>query len=138
MPAQKFGLLYHYHCLAPKIVYQADVTNDINEQRKFDLGVSNIPFREYFQSNTKELKNVIYRNDIELSKYIWQLKGTGLTPNVTWTIAAKIYSKTRISFCKFCCTEKLFIINSFDKNQLLNKKNELVITCRYKNYQLRV
>ena len=40
---------------------------------------------------------------------------------------------TRIDCCKLCLTERLFIIESFDNNQLLNKKSELVNTCRHKN-----
>ena len=48
-------------------------------------------------------------------------------------ILAKVYSKTRIDFCNLCPTEKLFMINSRDNNQLLNKKNELYDTCRHRN-----
>ena len=48
-------------------------------------------------------------------------------------MAAVIRSAARISCCKLCLTEELFVIKSFDNNQLLNKKSELVNTCKDKN-----
>ena len=56
-----------------------------------------------------------------------------MTPKISWEIAAVIKCATRTDCCKLCLTEKLFIIKSFDNNQLLNKKSELVNTCRHKN-----
>ena len=44
-----------------------------------------------------------------------------------------IKSDVEINYCKSCLTENLSITKSIDDNQLLNKKSELVITCRHKN-----
>ena len=75
------------------------------------------------------------RNSTELSNYIWQLKDLNITPweifekkKIPWEIAAVIRD-----CCKLRLTEKPFIIKSFDNNQLLNKKSELVNTCRHKS-----
>ena len=41
-------------CLTPKIVYQADVRNDTNDEKKFYLGVSETPFKDRFRNHKKE------------------------------------------------------------------------------------
>ena len=42
-------------CLTPMIVYQADVQNNTNDERKFYLGVSQTPFKELFRNHKKNL-----------------------------------------------------------------------------------
>lgn len=120
-------------CLTPKVVYRATVENNANDEKKFYFGVSETPFKERFRNHKKEFTHAKYRNSTELSKYIWQLKDLNVTPKLTWDIMAVIKSEANINCCKLCLSEKLFIIKSFDNNQLLNKKSELVNTCRHKN-----
>lgn len=67
-----------------------------------------------------------YRNNIALSKWISQLRESGLISNVIWKIGAKVYSKTRINVVKLYLTEKYLIMNLFDNNQLLNKKKKII------------
>ena len=110
-------------CLTPKIVYRADVVNNTNDEQKFYLRVSETPFKERFRNHTKEFKNVRYRNSTELSKYVWKLKDDDITPIISWSIVAKVYSKTKVNYCKLCLTEKLHIINNINDNRLLNKKS---------------
>ena len=38
-------------CLTPKIVYQADVRKDTNDEKKFYLGLSEIPFKERLRNH---------------------------------------------------------------------------------------
>ena len=97
-------------CLTPKIVYRANVENDINDEKKFYFGVSETPFKERFRNHKKEFNYAKYRNSTELSKYIWQLKDLNMTPKISWEIAAVIRCAARIDCCKLCLTEKLFII----------------------------
>ena len=42
-----------------------------------------------------------------------------------------MFSETKIKFCKSCLTEKVFIINTLNDGQLLNKK--FISTCRREN-----
>ena len=120
-------------CLTPKIVYRADLENKINDEKIFYFGGPETPFKERFRNHKKEFNYAKYRNSTELSKYIWQLKDLNMTPKISWEIAAVIRWAARTDCCKLCLTEKLFIIRSFDNNQMLNKKSELVNTCRHKN-----
>ena len=119
--------------MTPKIVYRANVENDINDENNFYFGVSETPFKESFRNHKKEFNYAKYRNSTELSKYIWQSKVLNMTPKISWENPAVIRCEARIDCCKLCLSEKLFIIKSFDNNQLLNKKSELVNTCRHKN-----
>ena len=52
-------------CLTPKIVYQADVRNDTNDEKKFYLGVSETPFKERFRNHKKEYTHNNCRNCTE-------------------------------------------------------------------------
>ena len=119
--------------MTPKIVYQADVRSDTTDEIKFYFGVSETPFKERFKNHKKEFAHKKYWNSTELSKYIWQLKDANITPIVTWNVVAKMFSDTKVNFCKLCLTEKVFIINALNDNQLLNRKSELINTCRYQN-----
>ena len=124
-------------CLTPKIAYRANVENNINDEKKFYFKFSEAPFKERFRNHKKEFNYAKYRNSIELSKYIWQLKDLNMTPTISWEIAAVIRGEARIDYCKLCLTEKLFIIKSIDNNQLLNKESELVNTCRHNKLLLK-
>ena len=108
--------------MAAKIFYQVDVRNNTNE-KKFYLGVSETPFKERFRNHKKEFTHKEYRNSTELSKYIWQLKNANIAPIVTWKVVTKVFSDTKLNFCKLCLTEKLSIINAPNDSQLLNKKS---------------
>ena len=41
--------------LTLKIVYQTDVSDDTNDERKFYLGVFETPYKERFRNHTKEI-----------------------------------------------------------------------------------
>ena len=56
-----------------------------------------------------------------------------VTKVFSWKVVAKVFSDTKIKFCKLCLTEKVFIINALNDSQLLNKKSELISTCRHQN-----
>ena len=120
-------------CLTPNIVYQADIRNDSNDEKKFYLGVSETHFKEGFRNHKKEFTHKKYRNSTELSKYTWQLNDANITSIVTWKVVTKVFSETKINFCILCLREKVFIINSLNHNQLLNKKSELINICRRQN-----
>ena len=70
---------------------------------------------------------------IKRCKYIWQFKDGNIVPTVTWKVVAKVFSDTKINFSKLCLIEKAFIINTLNDSQLLNKKSELINTCRHQN-----
>ena len=71
-----------------------------------------------------------YPNSTELSKYIWGLKRSSIDYKVEWSTwnKAPAYSPAWKS-CPLCLAEKLCIITA-DKDRTLNRRSELVSTCR--------
>ena len=120
-------------CLTPKVIYQANVSNNFNKDERFYRGLAATPFKDRFANHKKEIKYKKYCKNTELSKYIWQLKENDINPQVTWELIAQVNANTRINFCVLCLTEKLKIIHMFDDPRSLNKKSELVNTCRHQN-----
>ena len=61
------------------------------------------------------------------------IKRCKYTSIVTWNVVGKVFSDTKIDFCKLCLREKVFITNALSDSHLLNKKSELINTCRHQN-----
>ena len=77
---------------------------------------------------------VIQGTKTALSKYFWNLKVQGQTPQLKWKIARQ--SSTANSFngrCNLCIDEKIKMINFKDHWLLLNERNEIVFKCRHKS-----
>ena len=69
-------------CLTPKIVYRADIKNDTNIETKFCFGLTETPFKERFGNHARDFKHKTYSKSTEISKYIRDLKETGINPIV--------------------------------------------------------
>ena len=61
-------------CVTPNIVYQADITNNVDDERRVYLVLSEAPFKETYRNYVKDFNNEIYYNKTELSKYVLDLK----------------------------------------------------------------
>ena len=116
-------------CLTPKVVYKAEITNEVNQEKKIYIGLTETTFKECYRNHVKSFKNKKYSKDTELSKYIWSLKDKKKTPTLKWSVMKSIKSSLRSSTCPLCLTEKLFIINHFNDANLLNKRTEFVSKC---------
>ena len=113
----------------PKKVYQADAKHLTNDEKKFYLEVTETPFKERFGNHMQDFKHTKYNT--ELSKYVWELKDAHVLPDIEWSIATKVLSKTRLNFCELCLSEKFCIIKSLNDPNLLI--SELVNTCRHQS-----
>ena len=87
-------------CLTPNIVYQADVSNNLDNEKWVYLGVSETPFKERFSNHIRDSKHEIYSNAAELSKYVWELKPNNKVSINTWKIARKVYGNPKHNFCR--------------------------------------
>ena len=119
--------------LTPKNISWADFENETNSESKFYFGLTETPFKDRFGNHARDLKHKTYCKSTELSKYIWDLKDSGINPIVKWSILEKIYTNTKINYCKLCLLEKLHIIDFIDGNRLLNKRNEFISGCKDQN-----
>ena len=121
-------------CSLDAVIYRANVKilNDIRapDQRIYH-GMTEQKFRERFRAHRKSFNNKKYKDDTELSKFIWQLKEKGKAFEIKWDIIERC-SKYRpgMQHCPLCTAEKYHILIS-DKKTCLNKRSELNSKCRH-------
>ena len=110
--------------------------NDSNVEEKFYFRLADTTFKERYNNHNRDFKHGKYENSTELAKYIWQLKRDKISFSVKWTIITKVYGSPNPLMCKLCLTEKLWIINFINDENMLNKKSELISKCRHLNKHL--
>ena len=120
-------------CQTPQLIYKAEVTNNIDGENKYYIGLTETSFKERFSNQKKSYKNESYKTDTELSKYVWSLRDDGKTPIIKWSIIKQIYTKTQSNFCKLCLMEKYYILDTLGDEKCLNKRNEFITKCRHQN-----
>eukprot|EP00116_Pleurobrachia_bachei_P007121 sb/3467383/ len=112
-------------CLTEGVVYKATVNygNALQERKQY-VGMAGSTFKSRLTSHKTTFKHDRYRNETELSKFIWSLKDKDIRHDVTWDITdrAHTYKPGNIT-CNLCLAEKLQILTN---NNLLNKKSELL------------
>ena len=52
-------------------------------------------------------------------------------PTIKFSIAKRVKGNTFINNCKFCLSEKTFIMRNLDNVNLLNKRSEVISKCRH-------
>ena len=105
--------------------YQADVTNNLDNEYKYYLGLAGTTFKERYGNHKSLFKNENSKNSTELSKYVWSLRENDKILSFIWKMVKIVYSKARSSFCKLFLTERLLILNALGSDKCLNKKNRI-------------
>ena len=117
-------------CNQTNVVYQAVVHGD--SKKMIYIG-STVDFKSQY-SKHKSSFNKRPTAHTTLSSYIWKLKDENIPYTVTWSIKAKGHAFSSGSkTCDLCLTEKLIILTK-DQNKMLNKRDELLETCRHRRY----
>lgn len=119
------------HCVQQNVIYQASVTSQDGKLKETYVGLAT-NFKERYRNHKVSFNNTNRRNETELSKQIWTLKDNNTKYNIDWCILKKCYSYNSISKrCNLCLYEKFIIIF---KPELcsLNKRNELMNSCRHR------
>ena len=112
-------------CLVKEVVYQATITTA--ESKETYVGVTATDFKTRWRNHQMSFKHENKRNDTELSKHLWRLKDKKKDFTISWNILAKAKSYSNLSKrCNLC--------NILYKPDMatLNKRNELVSTCRHR------
>ena len=122
------------HCLTKNLLYEATISSDIpNYNEKIYKGITRPEFKARHGNHEKSFNNIIYKNDTELSKEVWNLKNKGKTYNVKWNIIKQFPDyNPATKRCALCTYEKLHILEHKDNN-LLNKRSEIISKCRHQN-----
>ena len=118
-------------CLTPKVIYRADVSNEANNDQKLYFGLAETTFKERYDNHKRDVEHIKYQYNTELTKYIWNLKNNNIEYNIEWKVVDKVYGNANSTMCKLRLTEKLWIINHINDNNILNKKSELVNKYRH-------
>ena len=116
------------NCLSKGIVYPTQVTS----ARKTEtyVGVTATEFKARFRNHPVSFNNETRKNATELNKHIWHLKSNEQRFTIKWKILAKVKPFSNLTKrCNLCTTEKHFIITKPELTTL-NKRNELISTCR--------
>ena len=118
-------------CLSDCIVYKATISAP-SKPTKFYYGLTERKFKERYNNHTSSFRNEDHRKDTELSKYVWKLKELGIEPKIKWEIIRKAGRyKCGSRRCDLCLTEKMVIASAKPAMHTLNKRSELVSTCRH-------
>ena len=117
-------------CLTKEIVYQATVKSQ--ESTETYVGLTSNEFKTRWRNHKISFNKESRKNETELSKHIWQLKDRKQEYDITWKILAKAKAySNQTKRCHLCIAEKYFILT---KPQMasLNRRNELISTCRHR------
>ena len=118
-------------CLEKSLVYQASV-NVHNQPTATYIGLTETSFKTRYANHKQSFSNENLKNATELSKHVWKLKNDKIEHQIKWKIVAKANAyNNKTKKCNLCNLEKFFIIYHNDM-ATLNKKSELVNTCRHR------
>jgi len=96
------------------------------------VGLTATDFKARFRNHQVSFNNETRKNDTDLSKHIWELKNNQQHFNIKWKILAKAKPYSNLTKrCNLCTTEKYYIITK-PELATLNKRNELISTCRHR------
>ena len=100
------------------------------------IGLTENDFKTRYRNHTASFRLAKHRNSTELSKHIWTLKDNNIDHTISWRIISSSSSyKSSNKRCNLCLKEKFLIIYRPELSSL-NKRNELVSSCRHRNKAL--
>ena len=123
-------------CQTKGIVYQATVTNDNTKEEQTYVGLTENTFKTRYNNHMCSFRNKSKKHSTELSKYVWKLKEDSIPHSISWKVLrmCQPYSN-QTKRCNLCLHEKFIIIFQPELSSL-NKRNELVSTCRHRKKHL--
>lgn len=121
------------NCLKSSVVYQATVTTEDSRPAQTYVGLTETSFKARFANHKSSFSDPSKRHCTELSKHVWNLKEARSKFKIAWRILKQTSPYCPASNrCNLCLWEKFFIICK-PELATLNKRNELVTSCRHAN-----
>ena len=120
------------NCLQSSIIYQATINRLDDNTTETYVGLTENEFKTRYRNHTASFRHEKYKNSTELSKYIWTLKDKNIDYDISWRILSNntVYNSSN-KRCNLCLKEKFFII-CHPELSTLNRRNELVSSCRHR------
>ena len=124
-------------CLTQEMVYQANLVSNIdNEHEKIYKGLCETTFKIRYGNHKKTFNYEKYKNDTELASEFWRIKNLNGSSTIKWSLLGKYKSyDPNTKRCNLCLAEKYEILTHKGDN-LLNKRSEIISTCRHKRKYL--
>ena len=124
---------FHGECLTGNAMYEAEISSTEDDYPgNLYIGITEPPIKGRLGNHERDCNNEEYANSTELSKEVWKIKKKGFTPSVRWRIIKQLPAyNPETKKCLLCLGEKIEILEREGEN-LLNKRSELVSTCRHK------
>ena len=119
-------------CKSNNIVYEVTVTAEDETKRNY-IGMTEHSFKTRYADHKQSFEKKKCATKTSLSRYLSKLKESG----IKYSIKSSVMQRARAYCggsrqCNLCLAEKLCILNA-DKRFLLNKKSELISSCKHKN-----
>ena len=120
-------------CEIKHTLYKCDV--EINSRpKKTYIGICDGPWKERWRVHKHSFINEKRKNDTKLAKHMWEIKSKGENADLKWSTIKQIQAySNKTKKCPLCLQEKLAIITYENEEELLNKRNEVISTCRHVN-----
>ena len=129
---QKNACPLNGNCLQSSVVYQATVKRHDTNSSETYIGLTENDFKTRYRNHIASFRHAKHRNSTELSKHVWTLKDSNIDHSISWHIISSHSSYNSLSKrCNPCLKEKFLIIYRPDLSSL-NKRNELVSSCRHR------
>lgn len=117
-----------FSCRTKDVLYKATVIS--KNSKKYYIGLSATEFKARYSNHKSSFKNIGKRNSTVLAKYVWELKEKNVDFEIEWEILKRAKSiKSGDRTCRLCLKEATLIV--FADNECLNKRREVVSTCRH-------
>ena len=125
-------------CDQKNVIYQAKVhTPTENNKVMIYYGSTEREFKKRCSEHKSSFRK-IPKSHTALSSYIWKLKEKQTPYFVNWSIKARGHAfSSGGRACDLCLTEKLITLTA-DQNTMLNRRDELLESCRHRRKHLLV
>ena len=119
------------NCEVKSVVYEASVKIP-NMETKTYIGMTKNKFKTRYGQHKSALRNRDSPQATALSRYVWEMRDKGETPQINWNIKSRAYSfSSGGRQCDLCVSEKREILYA-KRRTSLNKRDELLSMCRHK------
>ena len=118
-------------CLTKSVIYSATVKPDNSPSMSY-IGLTGGTFKDRFNGHTNTFRQ---RNThmSTLSSHVWDLEDKGTNYEIKWKIMKKaMLYRPGASYCDLCVSEKVQILLA-DPRSSLNKRTEILETCRHRH-----
>lgn len=121
-------------CTTPNVLYEGVISSNLPDyENKIYKGISEPPFKTRLGNHKKSFNNTKYQSESTLSKEVWRIKNQGGTYKIAWRVIKQHPGFNPVNGkCNLCLSEKLEILEHNETN-LLNKRSEIVSTCRHRH-----